>query len=150
MQEIKPYYQIIVDRVNNLDTIELKVEVDEQFFTDKISQLQAIRARLYENLHSATGLGIKVTLLSDNWLKILEKDNQIHYITGYQFDINNHGIGNIMDDKGLFWDILKYKNIPVIEQYIIFHDYDKNKALEYFNLHNQKIIVKGNIGNAGI
>ena len=72
MEEIKPYYQIIVDRVNNLDTIELKVEVDEQFFTDKISQLQAIRARLYENLHSATGLGIKVTLVEPKSLERTE------------------------------------------------------------------------------
>ena len=72
MEEIKPYYQIIVDRVNNLDTIELKVEVDEQFFTDKISQLQAIIARLYENLHSATGLGIKVTLVEPKTLERTE------------------------------------------------------------------------------
>lgn len=94
-------------------------------------------------------LGIKVTLLSDNWTKILEKDNQIHYITGYQFDINNHGIGNIMDDKGLFWDLLQYKSIPVIEQYVIFHNYRKEDVLNYFNHHHQEIIVKGNIGNAG-
>ncbi len=40
MSEIKPHYLLIVDRVNNLDTIELQVEVDEAFFQDKISQLQ--------------------------------------------------------------------------------------------------------------
>ncbi len=39
MSEIKPHYLIIVDRINNLDTLELKVEVDEVFFQDKISQL---------------------------------------------------------------------------------------------------------------
>jgi len=27
----KPHYRIIVDRVNNLDTLELQVEVDEEF-----------------------------------------------------------------------------------------------------------------------
>ena len=94
-------------------------------------------------------LDIKVTLLSDNWTKVLEKDNQIHYITGYQFDLNNHGIGNIMDDKGLFYDLLKYKSIPVIEQKIIFSDYNKDDVLNYFHLHNDEIIVKGNVGNAG-
>ena len=41
MSEIKPHYLLIVDRVNNLDTIELQVEVDEAFFQDKISQLQS-------------------------------------------------------------------------------------------------------------
>jgi len=63
MSEIKPHYRIIVDRVNNLDTLELQVEVDEEFFQDKISQLQNLRGRLQENLESAIGLGIKVTLV---------------------------------------------------------------------------------------
>jgi len=35
MSEIKPHYLLIVDRVNNLDTLELKVEVDEAFFWTK-------------------------------------------------------------------------------------------------------------------
>ena len=94
-------------------------------------------------------LGIKVTLLSDNWLTILEKDNEIHYIQGYKFDLNNHGIGNIMDDKGLFFDLLRYKNIPIIEHNVIFKDYDKKDVLNYFNNHNREIIVKGNIGTCG-
>ena len=94
-------------------------------------------------------LGIKVTFLSDGWTIVLEKNEEIHYITGYQFDLNNHGIGNIMDDKGLFWDLLNYKHIPVIEQYVIFHNYNQSDVLNYFNSHNKKIVVKGNIGNAG-
>ena len=63
MKEIKPHYRIIVDRVNNLDTLELQVEVEEEFFQDKISQLESIRAKLRENLENATGLGIRVTLV---------------------------------------------------------------------------------------
>jgi phenylacetate-CoA ligase len=63
MSEIKPHYRIIVDRVNNLDTLELQVEVDEEFFQDKISQLQSLSGKLRDNLESATGLGIKVTLV---------------------------------------------------------------------------------------
>ena len=63
MKEINPHYLIIIDRVNNLDTIELQVEVDEDFFQDKISQLQSIKNRLANNLHNATGLGFKVTLV---------------------------------------------------------------------------------------
>lgn len=95
-------------------------------------------------------LGISVTLLSDGWLKVLEKDNQIHYITGYQFDTNYHAIGNVMDDKGMFYDLLKYKNIPVIEHYVINNNYDRNDVLNYFKNHDNEIIVKGNIGNAGL
>ncbi|MGC1391316.1 MAG: phenylacetate--CoA ligase [Bacteroidales bacterium] len=70
MSEIKPHYLLIVDRVNNLDTLELKVEVDEAFFQDKISQLESLRQRLQNNLESALGLGIKVTLVEP---KIIER-----------------------------------------------------------------------------
>ncbi len=63
MSEIKPHYMIIVDRINNLDTLELQVEVDEVFFQDKISQLQALRGKLQENLENSIGLSIKVTFV---------------------------------------------------------------------------------------
>lgn len=63
MEEIKPHYLIIVDRIYNLDTLELQVEVDEEFFQDKISQLQIIRGRLQDRLENAIGLSIKVTLV---------------------------------------------------------------------------------------
>ena len=70
MSEIKPHYLLIVDRVNNLDTLELKVEVDEAFFQDKISQLESLRQKLQTNLENALGLGIKVTLVEP---KIIER-----------------------------------------------------------------------------
>ncbi len=63
MSEIKPHYLLIVDRVNNLDTIELQVEVDEAFFQDKISQLETLRRKIQHNLESTLGIGIKVTLV---------------------------------------------------------------------------------------
>ena len=94
-------------------------------------------------------LGIKVTLLSDNWLTVLEKNKEIHYIQGYKFELNNHGIGNILDDKGLFFDLLRYKDMPIIEHEVIFKDYNKEQVLNYFKEHHQEIIVKGNIGTCG-
>lgn len=57
-------------RVNNLDTLELKVEVDEEFFLDKISQLETLRKKIQDNLESSLGLGIKVTLVEP---KIIER-----------------------------------------------------------------------------
>jgi phenylacetate-CoA ligase len=69
MSEIKPHYLLIVDRVNNLDTLELKVEVDEAFFQDKISQLEALRQKLQVNLENALGLGIKVTLVEPKMIE---------------------------------------------------------------------------------
>ena len=69
MSEIKPHYLLIVDRVNNLDTLELKVEVDEEFFQDKISQLESLRQKIQINLESALGLGIKVNLVEPKTLE---------------------------------------------------------------------------------
>jgi phenylacetate-CoA ligase len=63
MSGIKPHYLLVVDRFNNLDTLELQVEVDEEFFQDKISQLQSLRQKIQNNLESTLGLGIKVTLV---------------------------------------------------------------------------------------
>jgi len=63
MSEIKPHYLLLVDRVNNLDTLELQVEVDEEFFQDKISQLQSLRQKIQNSLESTLGIGIKVTLV---------------------------------------------------------------------------------------
>jgi phenylacetate-CoA ligase len=69
MSGIKPHYLLIVDRINNLDTLELKVEVDEAFFLDKISQLESLRKTISENLESSLGLSIKVTLVEPKMIE---------------------------------------------------------------------------------
>ena len=63
INEIKPHYLLIVDRFNNLDSLELKVEVEEEFFQDKISELQTLRQKIQAAVESAIGLGLKVTLV---------------------------------------------------------------------------------------
>jgi phenylacetate-CoA ligase len=63
MSEIKPHYLLTVNRINNLDTLELKVEVDEDFFQDKISQLESLRHKIQANLENSLGLSIKVMLV---------------------------------------------------------------------------------------
>lgn len=69
MKGIEPHYQLIVDRINNLDTLELKVEVDEAFSLDRISQIEALRKKIQDNLESAIGLGIKVTLVEPKMIE---------------------------------------------------------------------------------
>jgi len=63
ISEIKPHYLLIVERNNNLDSLELKVEVEEAFFQDKISELQSLREKIQNTIESAIGLGLKVTLV---------------------------------------------------------------------------------------
>lgn len=63
LKETSPHYILYVDRHNNLDTLELQVEVDESYFTDKIKELQSLGKKIEHALQSATGLSIKVTLV---------------------------------------------------------------------------------------
>ena len=63
MNELKPHYLLVVDRVNNLDTLELQVEIEDKFFQDKMSQLQNLRQKIANNIESSTGLSVSVKLV---------------------------------------------------------------------------------------
>lgn len=63
MSETHPHYLLIVDRVNNLDILELHVEVDQQFFQDKISELQKLTKKIQGNIESTIGLSVTVKLV---------------------------------------------------------------------------------------
>ena len=84
-----------------------------------------------------------------DWLKILEKNDKTKYIIGYKFSLNDQGISNIMDDKGLYFDLLNHKHIPIIIHHVIFSNYNQKEVLDLFNKYNKKVIVKGNVGTCG-
>ena len=63
MGETSAHYMLYVDRVNNLDTLELKVELDENKLTDTIKDLQNLSKKIEHALNSAIGLSVKVTLV---------------------------------------------------------------------------------------
>ena len=54
---------LVVDRVNNTDTSELKVEVKEEYFTDDMSTMVGLQKKLEGELRSVIGLGFKVRLV---------------------------------------------------------------------------------------
>jgi phenylacetate-CoA ligase len=61
--QIEPHYQIIVDRVNNLDKVEVLVEVSASFFSDKVRQLEGLENKIREAIESTLGLSLKVRLV---------------------------------------------------------------------------------------
>lgn len=63
MGETSAHYMLYVDRQNNLDTLELKVEMNEAHLTDTIRDLQNLSRRISQSLNSAIGLSVKVTLV---------------------------------------------------------------------------------------
>ncbi|NTU69197.1 MAG: phenylacetate--CoA ligase [Chlorobiaceae bacterium] len=63
MSETRPHYLLVVDRENNLDTLEIQVEVEDQFFSDEVKELEGLRKRIQSNLASTLGLHAAVRLV---------------------------------------------------------------------------------------
>ena len=63
LPEFEPHYQLVVDRVNNLDTLQVQVEVREAFYSDEISQMMALKKRIADRLHSVLGIGADIRLM---------------------------------------------------------------------------------------
>lgn len=62
LKEFEPHYLLTVDRMNNTDTTELKVEVKEVYFNDEMSQMVRLQKKLENELRSVIGLGFNVKL----------------------------------------------------------------------------------------
>ena len=60
---------MIIDRVNNLDTLEIQVEIDSKFYTDEIRGIEKLTKKIGTIIQQALGIGAKITLVSPNTLK---------------------------------------------------------------------------------
>ena len=63
VEEVTPHYMMIVDRVNNLDTLEVQVEVDEKYYTDEIRVIEAITKKIAHVIQQALGISAKVKIV---------------------------------------------------------------------------------------
>ncbi len=63
MSETKPHYLLVVDRENNLDILEIQVEIEEQFFSDEIKELEGLRQRIKANIASVLGISATIRLV---------------------------------------------------------------------------------------
>ncbi len=63
MGETSPHYMMIVDRVNNRDSLDVMVEVDEKFFSDEIRELENLTKKIAHVLQQAIGLSVNVKLV---------------------------------------------------------------------------------------
>ncbi len=71
---VQPHYQIIVDRVDNLDTLEIQVEVSEQLFAnaDEVKVLQNTERRIIKDIKDYLGISAKVKLVEPKSLQRFE------------------------------------------------------------------------------
>lgn len=69
ISETSPHYMMIVDRVDNHDTLEVMVEVEERFFSDEIKQLEGLTKKIAHVIQQAIGLAVKVKLVEPQTLE---------------------------------------------------------------------------------
>jgi phenylacetate-CoA ligase len=63
MEGVEPHYQLLVDRRDNLDCIEVQVEVSEGFFTDEIKGMERREKEIEHELREALLINAKVKLV---------------------------------------------------------------------------------------
>ena len=72
MPEFAPRYLLIVDRVNNLDTLTVQVEIRQEYFTgvfDTPAAIDALEKKLAAKLKSVLSIGAKVQLKAPNTIE---------------------------------------------------------------------------------
>lgn len=74
--EVEPHYQLVVRRDGSLDTLEIKVELNEALFSDKISNLEKLEHRIKERINSVTGINAKISLVEPKSLPRSEGKSQ--------------------------------------------------------------------------
>jgi phenylacetate-CoA ligase len=63
IEGIEPHYLIVVDRVSGMDSLEIKIEVAEEIFSDVMADMVAFTSRVSDRLQSVLGLSAKVMLV---------------------------------------------------------------------------------------
>ncbi len=58
-----PYYQLIVDRVNNSDTLEILIELNQDMFSDTVKNLEQQEAKIRAAVESTLGIAAKIRLV---------------------------------------------------------------------------------------
>ena len=69
IKEVSPHYMMIVDRVNNLDTLEIQVEPNVEYLTDEIKGFEQLINKIGHVINQALGINAKIKIVEPNSLK---------------------------------------------------------------------------------
>ena len=61
--ETAPHYMLIVDRINNLDVMEIWVEMTQNMFSDEVRRIEDIERKIRKEVENTLGLSAKVKLV---------------------------------------------------------------------------------------
>ncbi len=72
VEGVEPRYQIIADRIEGVDVLEVKVEVNEKVFSDEIKNLQNIAGQIERKFREIIGVSAKIKLVAPESLQPVE------------------------------------------------------------------------------
>ena len=67
-----PYYQLIVDRVNNTDTLEIQVEISPEMFSDTVKSIETQEKVIKDAVESTLGIAATIKLVEPKTLQRFE------------------------------------------------------------------------------
>lgn len=79
VEEVTPHYMMIVDRVNNLDTLEIQVELDARFYTDEVRAIEALNKKIAHVIQQALGINAKIKIVEPQTL-VRSEGKAVHVI----------------------------------------------------------------------
>ncbi len=85
VKEVTPHYMMIVDRVNNLDNLEIQVELDNQYYTDEIKGLEALTKKIGHVIQQAIGLSAKIKIVEPQTL-VRSEGKAVHVLDKRKFN----------------------------------------------------------------
>lgn len=65
---VAPHYLLVVDRVGSSDTLEIRVEVTEEMFSDTVGSMQTLNRTISERIKSTLGVMAKIVLVEPKTL----------------------------------------------------------------------------------
>ena len=68
VEEVSPHYFLTVDRINNLDTMEIKIELKPEYYTDEIKGIEKVALKVSHVINQALGLNAKIKIVEPNSL----------------------------------------------------------------------------------
>lgn len=60
---VEPHYLLIVTREGNLDNLEIQIELSEELFSDRISNLEELERKIKQKIHSVLQISAKIRLV---------------------------------------------------------------------------------------
>ncbi len=69
MEELEPHYMLVIDRVHNLDMLEVQVEVRDGFYSDEITKMVELKKKIAHRLQSVLSISAEIKLVEPYTMK---------------------------------------------------------------------------------